>query len=127
MNPYAILAALALCAVLTASAYFKGASDNEADHVEAERNSLLAYASRISEGVEQHDKDRQTIADLKRTADKLRVHIPTCPAKDSDGAAGLLSNRVDEEFGKLQARAGELFERCDRLNIDAIRLNTMLE
>jgi hypothetical protein len=84
-------------------------------------------AARIKTAQEKHDADQADINRLAADARRVRVHFPTCPAAPSvestDGAGGVLPNRVDEEFGKFQEEVGRLIERCDQLNIDAIRQN----
>lgn len=93
---------------------------------------LMAYAERVSKGEKQHDQDQDTINRLAAERNRLRVHVPTCPVPTTaatgtsqDGSAGVLSNRVDEYFAAFQASTGQLIQRCDQLNIDAIRLNSV--
>ncbi len=93
---------------------------------EAQKQALVAYANRITTAQEQHDHDQVLLTQLHDDLGRLRIHLPTCPdqsAKNSNGGTGVLSNRVDESFARLQERAGRLFTRCDQLNIDAIRAN----
>lgn len=97
---------------------------------EQNRLALLAYAKHIAEGSVQHDKDQIIINRLAANARRLRIHFPTCPvpgdtetSADSDRGARALSNALDGAFADLQGAAGSLIERCDQLNIDAIRLN----
>jgi hypothetical protein len=127
MNPYAIITSLVLCISMGAGGYWKGRIDNEAEHVESERDALLAYAERIKQGVEQHDKDQIVISGLRTQLSGVRVHIPTtvCP-KDSDEAGRLLSVEVDRLFGEFQERISGLVEEADKLNIDAIRANSLM-
>ena len=102
----------------------------EADRLrqdEAQKAALLAYAERIQLAEAQHDTDQATITHLADDARRVRIHLPACPASgsgaDKDGAAGLLSARVDRLFAQFQERVGGLVTRCDQLNIDAIRAN----
>lgn len=95
---------------------------------EAQKTALLAYANRITQAQEQHDHDQAAIDDLSQRARGMRLHLPACgdtaaAGADPDGGSRLLSKRVDEGFGRLQDRAGQLLARCDQLNIDARRLN----
>lgn len=97
---------------------------------EKNRLALLAYAERIVKAGADHDKNTRTIRNLSRELNSLRVPFPTCPVSDttegggdSGGAAGVLSDAMASEFATLQSRTGEIIERCDRLNIDAIRAN----
>lgn len=101
--------------------YQRGKNDERAAQLEAAKKLI----ERFNQAEVQHDQDQATIARLAADAQRVRVHIPTCPASsaDTDGSARVLSNGVDEEFGRLQTRVGELVERCDQLNIDAIRAN----
>ena len=93
-----------------------------------QRGALLAWAARLKHAQEQHDHDQVTIDRLAADARRVHIHLPAgcdtaASADDPHRAAGLLSNRVDQSFARLQARAGGLFSRCDQLNIDAIRAN----
>ena len=63
------------------------------------------------------------------------IHFPHCPSavpttpqagNSKDGSAGVLPDSMDKLFADIQARTSALIERCDRLNIDAIRLNGSL-
>jgi len=101
---------------------------------EQNRLALLAYAKRITDSGVQHDKNTRTIRNLGRELDGLRVNFPTCPVPgtteggaDSGGGAGILSGKLDEYFADLQKETGRLIERCDTLNIDAIRQNTQVK
>lgn len=127
MNPYAYLAAIVLAVSLLTGVYLKGRHDEAADAIERERDGLLAYAEKIKKGVEQHDKDQTVLAGLRTELDRLRntVRFPVC-TKDTDEAGRLLSERVDEEFGKLQEVVGRLIEESDKLNADAIRTNSLI-
>jgi len=98
---------------------------------EQNRLALLAYADRIVKSGVDHDKNTRTIRNLGRELDGLRVNFPTCPVSDiteagghPSGAAGVLSDAMDAEFAKFQKETGRLIERCDTLNIDAIRANS---
>lgn len=100
---------------------------------EKNRLALLAYAERIVKAGADHDKNAIVVRNLRRELDRVRVQFPTCPVPDtaeaggdSSGAARILSNAVDVEFAAFQERTGELIERCDRLNIDAIRVNSQI-
>ncbi len=95
---------------------------------------LLAYTETIKSAGEQHDKNQTIISGLHDELGRVRVHIPTCavsnPAEastDRGGGAGILSNAVDAEFGKLQESVSRLVERCDALNIDSIRMNASVQ
>lgn len=94
-----------------------------------QKKALIAYANRISLAEVQHDQDQALINQLHDAVGRLRIQLPACPGgaaasgADPDGKSGVLPNRVDESFARLQERAGRLFARCDQLNIDAIRAN----
>lgn len=104
----------------------------------AAANSALAERDRADElkrnAEVQHGKDQLHINRLASEFDRVRVHLPTCGGKreagtagqGGDGGDGVFSNRVDEGFGRLQERAGRLFQRCDQLNIDTRRLNAAI-
>jgi len=96
---------------------------------EAEKNTLLAYANRIKEAEVQHDQDQAVIDRLHDDAGRVRIHLPTCPQANSDqnGEARALSGRVDQVFADFTTRVGRLIQECDELNINAIRLNSVLE
>lgn len=99
---------------------------------EKNRLDLITYANGIIKAGADHDKNTRTIRNLSRELDGMRVNFPTCPVSDtteagtdSGGGSGILSNSVDALFERLQRRAGILIERCDTLNIDAIRRNAI--
>jgi hypothetical protein len=84
----------------------------------------------------QHGKDQLAINDLASRIGRMRIHIPagceTDPKADTtctcaDGTSGIFPGGVDAAFAELQAGVGRLIQRCDQLNIDAIRLNTELQ
>lgn len=84
----------------------------------------LAYAERITKAEEQRDKNQVIIDRL--ASQRVQVHFPVCPNatdQNSDGTAGVLSQRVEQSFTNLQTRGRVLFERCEALNADAIKLN----
>ncbi len=99
---------------------------------EAQKDALVAYANRINQGEAQHDQDQVLINQLRDDAGRVRVHLSACgsnPAAagaDSNGAAGVLPDRVDQRFAEFQERVGSLIARCDQLNIDAIRANAAM-
>lgn len=99
---------------------------------EAQVAALIAYADRIRQGVEEHAKQQVIINGLTADAGRVHIHLPACPGntapagQNPDGSAGLLSDRVDQGFARLQERVGRLFARCDQLNIDAIQANGTL-
>jgi hypothetical protein len=91
-----------------------------------------AKAALIQKGVDQHEKDQLVINRLHNDVSGLQVTgicrstLPSTnqASEGTDAAGGVLSSRVDEEFARLQKRTDELIQRCDQLNIDAIRLNS---
>lgn len=143
MNPglIALLIGLAAGSIpawwLTADHYTGKIAKNEVEHQkriidqqEESRQGLLAYANRIATAGGEREKNAITVRNLSRELERLRINFPVCPVPaatgtgaDIDGGAGLLSDAVDALFARLQGRAGELIERCDTLNIDAIRRN----
>jgi len=82
---------------------------------------------------EQHATDQITITRLGNQLAGVRIHIPSVScdpvpgisqtAAHSNGAGGILSERVDAAFAQLQSGVGQLVQRCDQLNIDAIQVN----
>ena len=138
------LSLVAVCAVLY-GAYHYGRHvqtlqddqmRNQAVQAQEQLNqaALLAYSNSLTEAGEQHDKDQSSINHLHDQLGRVRVHFPsTCsmsaapkPAANSSGAARILPESVDGLFADLQARVGKLVERCDQLNIDAIRQNAVI-
>ena len=126
-TPYRILI-IASCLVLAGlGGYWKGRSDANAAAIERERDALVEYTNRVKQAGEQHDKDQITIDRLAADARRVRIHIPTCPtAENPDGGSGVFSDRVDQEFEIFSGRVGEIIQRCDRLNADAIRSNKIV-
>jgi len=128
MNPYIILAVVVGLVASHTGAYFKGRHDESMQQVEQQRDGLLAYAERIKQGEVQHDADQATINRLTTDLGRVRVHIPTCSAgAGQDGGAGVFSEATDRAFESLRVGDDQDFQRCDQLNIDAIRLNKNLE
>lgn len=86
----------------------------------------ITYANRIVKAEGERDANQTVIDRLVAESRRVQIHIPLCPAtgnQDSNGTAGLLSKRVDESFARLQERGTVLFERCEALNADAIKVN----
>lgn len=99
---------------------------NEARHVERERDALVAYAERVKQGVEQHDKDQKTITNLAADLKRVRIHMPTvCTTKNPDGTGGMASARIDDYMAEAKRSIDAIGERCAKLNADAIRANTL--
>ena len=100
----------------------------QAEYVLKERDAALKFATQLKEAGEQHDKDRAVIdrlaADVRRV--RIKFPTPTTSCADTDGRGRTLSSEVDDAFERLQEATGSLIERCDQLNIDAIRLNATL-
>lgn len=96
----------------------------------------MAAATKRMIDAEVKRDENQSLIDKLHADSRVRIHIPVCPpagtAADAearageDGAAGTLSERVDAAFEKFQSGTGDLVYRCDRLNIDAIRLNSAM-
>ena len=90
---------------------------------------VIAYADRLVKAEGERDANQTIIDRLTAESHKLQIHIPVCPSTpgvaNPDGTAGLLSKRVDESFARLQERGTVLFERCEALNADAIKVNTV--
>lgn len=95
------------------------------------RLELLAYAKTITDAGAQHDKDSRINSDLRHRLDGMRVTsicgnpVPGAAegGTDTHGAAWAFSSGVDAAFADLQSGVGSIVERCDTLNIDAIRAN----
>jgi hypothetical protein len=86
----------------------------------------IAYANRLTKAEGERDANQTVIDRLAAESHRVQIHIPVCPnAQNSDGTAGLLSKRVDESFRNLQERGTVLFERCEALNADAIKVNAV--
>ena len=89
----------------------------------------IAYADRIVKAEGERDANQKTIDRLVIESRSLHIHFPVCPTagdQNPDGTAGLLSKRVDESFRNLQERGTVLFERCEALNADAIKVNAVV-
>jgi len=90
---------------------------------------VIAYADRLVKAEGERDANQTIIDRLTAESHKLQIHIPVCPSTpgvaNPDGTAGLLSKRVDESFARLQERGTVLFERCEALNADAIKVNAV--
>ncbi|MDD3884569.1 MAG: hypothetical protein PHW66_06490 [Gallionella sp.] len=125
---YLLLIALIFAATCFGGGYWKGYGDAGNNAIKRENAALLRYTEKLNQAGVQHDEDQATINRLAADAGRVRVHIPTCPAaaKNPDGSAGLLSDRVDAAFAELQSGTGQLIQRCDQLNIDAIRANNQI-
>lgn len=101
--------------------------------IEQQQASLVAFEAYIQRGKTagvEHDKNASIVRNLNRELDRVRVNFPTCAVSeateagtDTNGTTRILSDSVAALFARLQSRVGELGERCDKLNIDAIRLN----
>lgn len=132
MNPRDILALIVSLIAAIGLTWYEGyaaGSDKVRAQWYAERQQLTAgYAAKLKQAEEQHDNDQALIDRLHDDAGRVRVHLPACPAAaatagNPDLPAGAFSARVDDDFARLQQRAGELFRDCDQLNIDARRAN----
>jgi len=89
----------------------------------------VAYANRIVQAEEERDANQIIIDRYLAESRRVQVHIPVCPTsseENSNGTAGIFSKRVDESFARLQERGTALFERCEALNADAIKINSEL-
>jgi hypothetical protein len=87
---------------------------------------VTAYANRLTKAEGERDAN-QTIID-RLASQRVQVHFPVCPntnAQNSNGTTGILSKRVEQSFADLQTRGRVLFERCDTLNADAIKVNAV--
>lgn len=110
--------------------YNRGISEMTSKYREAEIKRDKEQAERTKLAQEKHDADQKTIARLAADARRVRVNFPissTCSGiEGTDGRGRVLQQRMAELFGELQSRAGELIERCDKINIDSIRQNNEL-
>lgn len=140
MMPYSVLIRIAAVVAIIAAisggiwyidhrGYQRGIAEMKAEADAANLKAAQDYIERLKSAGEQHDKDQATITRLAAAARGVRVHIPTCPAaagaENPDGGSGVFSERVDAEFVRFQTEVGQLVERCDQLNIDAIRANAV--
>lgn len=123
--PYRILFIASCFVVVGFGGYWKGREDANQAAIERERDALVKYTEKMKQAGEQHDQDQATIDRLAADARRVRVHFPTCPAtaENPDGEAGILQRKLDDAFANLQDGTSALIQRCDRLNIDAIRTN----
>lgn len=92
---------------------------------------LVAYAERIVNSEVQRDKNYRTVVGLRHKLDGVLANLPACPmpgtagtGTDSNGGTGLFYETANRAFGELQKGDNADFERCDSLNVDAIRANT---
>ena len=131
---YLRLAAAAVVALALYGAYWSVDNNGYQRAMSEMRGSALVaaqeQAKRLKLSQEIHDADQATIARLAADARRVRVNFPTCsPAsggKGADGSARVLPDSVDAAFADLQEATGRLVQRCDQLNIDAIRQNDSL-
>lgn len=125
---------LAAIAILCAALWFgyhkieqKGYDRCYAEMQAANLELAVAYAGRIVKAEGERDANQKIIDRL--ASQRVQVHFPVCPnanGENSNGTAGIFSKRVDESFDRLQTRGRVLFERCEALNADAIKLNASL-
>lgn len=90
---------------------------------------VTTYANQLAKAEGERDANQIVIDKLTIESRSLHVHFPVCPtagAENSNGTAGILSKRMDESFARLQERGTVLFERCEALNADAIKVNAVL-
>lgn len=111
---------------------------NQAVQQQLLRNLTLQkkYIDTSQQAEAQHATDQLTINRLGNQLAGVRVHLPTScnavpgtgqAAADQNGTGGILSDRVDAAFAELQSGVGQLVQRCDQLNIDAIAANLRQE
>lgn len=142
MNPYpyqlkiildvAIAGLLIFCTwYFTSDHYQKRIAEIQLETAEAVQTELLEEASKRKTAEENHAKDQLVINRLHDDAQRVQIHIPCgspLPTRNEtspnpDRGSGLLSERVDAAFARLQAGIGQLIQRCDQLNIDARMFN----
>jgi len=93
-----------------------------------------AELTRLAE--EQHAKDQLVINRLGNELSRMRVHLPSVDCNsvsgtgqgitDSNRTSGAFYQRVDAAFAELQSGVGQLIQRCDQLNVEAIAANAKL-
>jgi hypothetical protein len=129
INPWVIVGVLAALLLAAGGGYVKGLADNEATHVEAQRDGLLAYAERIKEVLENDETIAATNADLRNQLARMQhPHLPVCGSAGSEDVyGGLLYREKDAAFAELQRGDDEDFAKCDDLNREAIRTNALLK
>lgn len=100
---------------------------------EKNRLDLVAYAERITKAEVQRDKNAGIVVGLRRRLAGMPVDLPPCPmpgtadgGANNNGGAGLLYDAANRAFRDLQEGDNADLERCDRLNVDAIRANGQL-
>lgn len=144
MSPNFIILAIGLTAGalptwLVTSNYYQGVIAKEhvkqqklvIEQQEQNRLDLIAYAERITKAEVQRDKNDSIVVGLRHKLDGMLANLPACPmpgttdtGTDSNGGAGLFYQEANRAFGELQKGDNADFERCDKLNVDAIRANT---
>jgi hypothetical protein len=104
----------------------KGYDRAQAELQQANLELAIAYANRLTKAEGERDANQVIIDRL--ASQRVQVHFPVCPStgQNPDGTAGILSQRVDQIFADFQERGRVLFERCEALNADAIKLNAVL-
>lgn len=121
------------------STYYQGViAENEVERLKAvakqqteNYEGLVAYAERLVKAEVQRDKNAGIVVGLRNKLAGMQVDLPPCPmpgtadtGTDSNGGAGLFYQEANRAFGDLQKGDNADFERCDKLNVDAIRANS---
>lgn len=101
------------------------------------QQALQSHLKLVQKAQVNHEKNQVTVSDAYAAFNSVRVTIPTVDCgsmpgnseagTNSDRSAGVLSESINKYFAEAQGEAGKLSERCDRLNIDAIRANETLK
>ena len=151
LEPYMLWIKLAAIALLIAAASFAtwyATSDHYEKQMAQQENkwqqayiasaemqaaALVAEINKRTNAEAQHAKDQLAINSLTQQLGGVRIHIPTgcgqagkssVTGQGANGGGGVFPERVDAAFAELQAGVGRLIQRCDQINIDAIKLNS---
>ena len=134
---YIKLAGIVALVILTwwlAGEHYKGIALK--DQVSRDKASAALIAKKdaqIKEGDTQHGQDQVLINNLTgelARANRMPIHIPTrCDGNteggsDTDGGSGIFSEAIDSALAEVREEDGRDSQRCDQINIDAIRSNT---
>lgn len=111
--------------------YLKKIGEIQLGMAQAVQTELLSREEKRQKAEVQHETDQHTIDNLHGQLGRLQVNgicrSTVQQGHNPDGTTGVLSSRVDEEFARFQSRVSEIIQRCDQLNIDAIKFNPLIK
>ena len=128
----AILLAAAYCGYsLAANKYEREIAEITLTQESAQKDIAVAYAEKLNVETVKHDENLQLINSLSRDIKRLRIKPKSnCAAttpNSTDGGSGLFPETTDRDFEEVDYELAELIMRCDKLNVDAIRLNGLIK